>query len=178
MNEILSAALRYLDDGNPIIPVDPDVKKDKAALVKWKPYQTQLPEPGQVEEWWTRWPDAMIGGITGALAQRTVIDTDPPDGEEHLEPYLPDNCETPTIATPRDGKHRIFQYFKPAPNVSCLCGLEHVDCRNDGGYHVLPPSRNSAGGTYKWLIPPDTCDLLPMPRQLCILLPRQINIER
>ncbi len=166
MNELLSEALRYLESGKSIIPVDHRVEKNKAPLMPWKKYQAQLAEPEEVERWFKRWPDAMIGSITGKISHSTVIDTDPPDGEENLAPYLPENCETPTIQTPRDGRHRIFEYFQLAPNRSGIGGLVHVDCKNDGGYHVLPPSRNSEGGKYVWLIPPDACESSPFPNAL------------
>jgi len=155
---LLESAIQYSEKFNyPVIPVDPSNKKP---LVKWLEFQNRKTERKEIEEWWKKWPNAMIGGVTGNISNDFVIDVDDEQGNERLSDYLPDNLLTPTVITPRGGKH--FHFENPQETISIKAGIfPHVDYRGQGGYIVLPPSKNSFGKTYQWL---DGLSLNDIPR--------------
>ena len=103
----------------------------------------------QIGRWWTEHPDAQIGLATGATSGFVVVDLDvveligEVDGLEWARDVnLPD---TLTATTPSGGEHRY--YAAPGEPVPTSAGqvAPHVDIRGDGGYVILPPSRNGSG---------------------------------
>ncbi len=59
------AALEYLNQGFSVIPV----KRDKKPyLMTWLEYQEKLPTENSVKKWWSTWPDANIGIVTGKIS--------------------------------------------------------------------------------------------------------------
>ncbi len=145
---LLESALQYSDQFNyPIIPVNPENKKP---LIKWLDFQNRKATKEEINEWWNKWPDAMIGGVTGQISHDFVIDVDNPQGDEALSEYLPESLLTPTAITPRGGKHLHFEH--PQDNITIKAGLlPHVDYRGQGGFIILPPSCNSNGKKYQWV---------------------------
>lgn len=157
-SKLITAALEYSERfGYPIIPVNP---KDKKPLVKWLEFQQRKATIKEIESWWTKWPNAMIGGVTGQISHDFVIDIDNSQGDEVLSEYLPESLLTPTVTTPRGGKHLHFEH--PEENITCKAGiLHHVDYRGQGGFIILPPSCNSNGKQYQWI---DGLSLVDLPR--------------
>lgn len=146
-DEILKAAIEYSEKYNyPIIPVNPENKKP---FISWLEFQKRKATPQEIEGWWKKRPNAMIGAVTGQISGDFVIDVDP-GGDEALQEYIPDSLLTPTSITPRGGKHLHFEH--PHGNLTIRAGiLPHVDYRGQGGYICMPPSRNAEGKGYKWL---------------------------
>jgi len=178
MESNLSAALRYLEMGWPVFParkddlvkmnpdgtpfLGPDGKpvtiiKSKTPLIEWKTYQVELPEKEEVEAWWKRWPDALIGVATGKLAGFVVVDTE--KGAD-LSLYGLEDIETPSVATGGGGIHYYFAY-EPLKNSVKFAPL--YDFRADGGYVVIPPSGHKSGGKYEWINVFGTVPLAPLP---------------
>ena len=62
VDPVIDAARDYRQRGLSVIPVGPD----KKPLVKWDAFQDEPPHADQVDEWWTRWPEANVGIITGS----------------------------------------------------------------------------------------------------------------
>ena len=104
MVEIKDAALDYQSKNFSIIPV----QKNKKPYIKWEEYQKRKSTKDEVNEWWSKWPDAMIGIITGNLNNIFVIDVDSKQGAENLSNYIPESLITPTSKTPRGGQHLYF----------------------------------------------------------------------
>jgi len=158
----LNAALTYLQQGMPVIPIRPDKKPH---LETWKPYQEQGPTEEEVRQWWTRWPGAMVGIVTGKISGVTVVDCDTAEGYEAVQEMLPDSLLIPTAETPRGGKHLYFQ--TPTPPLGNATGfIEGVDFRGEGGYIIAPPSINGSGHGYRWLLSLDDAPLPPLPSAL------------
>jgi Bifunctional DNA primase/polymerase, N-terminal len=96
-------------------------------------------DPNLVHEWWTRWPDALIGVPTGT--KFCVIDLDLQHVEarawydEHRN-HLP---LTRTHTTRSGGRHLIFE---ASSQVGCSAGklAPHVDTRGTGGYIIWWPA--------------------------------------
>lgn len=152
----LDFALNYLENGWSVFP-----SKGKKPLIAWEPYQKVRPTAQQVIEWWTKWPDADIAGITGEISGIVVVDVD--GGEV---PPLP-----PTAVSETSSGN--YQYFFKHPGFpvqnSTKVIAPNVDIKADGGYVILPPSRhfNKNTGkqdfTYKWSIPPKDADFADLP---------------
>lgn len=147
MNEILAAALEYELMGFSVIPCNPSMEEDKGKkpFVKWELYQKQKASQDEIKKWWTKWPDAMIGIVTGEISGLFVVDCDSPAAKEKIEEILPETFECPICQTPR-GWH---YYFKWAPGLTnSNNGVLHS--RGSGGFVIAPPSKRSNGNSYIW----------------------------
>lgn len=110
-------------------------------------------DPGQITDWWNRWPQAGVGIRTGEPSGLVVIDVDPAHGgsdtlaslESGHGPLPPGR----TIRTGSGGTHLYFSHpGHSLPNTAGKLG-PGVDTRADGGYVIAPPSRHRTGGVYK-----------------------------
>lgn len=110
-------------------------------------------DPGQVDRWWHRWPDANVGIRTGVESGLVVLDVDPRHGgDASLGRLVAAHGPLPpgrTVATGGEGTHLYFRH--PGHKVSNDAGRrlgDGLDIRGDGGYVVAPPSRHPSGGRY------------------------------
>ena len=85
--DILNAALEYLDRGFSVIPVKQADKRP--CLMTWKEYQTRQPTVDEVKKWWRIWPDANVAIITGTISGIFVVDADGPSGIKWVENNCP-----------------------------------------------------------------------------------------
>lgn len=151
-NDLLDAALFYRRRGWAVVPSSPVSKK---AMVKWEPYQHELPSEAQIREWWRRYPNAGVAIVTGKASNLAVLDVDPRHGgdpnavyRQHLTPLV--------VRTGGGGAH--FYFERPAgvdylPNiVGRTDGKPNgKDLRADGGYVIAPPTLHPSGQRYEWL---------------------------
>ncbi len=145
VGDALSCALRYLERGLSIIPIRPG---DKRPLIAWERFQREHATERQVEEWFTRHPDANVGIVTGSISGVDVIDIDSLKGNVVLAGYLPEVFETPTARTPRGGKHLYVAHREGLGNAVRF--IDDCDFRGQGGYVVAPPSIGQNGKSYSW----------------------------
>jgi len=148
-NEIIEAALTYLEKHSfSIIPVQPENKKP---YLKWAEFQNRKPTHDEVQDWFQRWPRAMIGIVTGMVSGIVVIDIDQLEAYEALSAYLPNFTGIPTVETPRGGRHLYFRV--PGKRIRNKVGRPTgCDFRGEGGYIIAPPSINGRGKEYRWLL--------------------------
>lgn len=139
MNQRISA-LEYHNSGYHVIPV----RHDKKPYIKWQRYQHEKPLIDEIDEWFTKWPDANIGIVTGRASNLTVIDIDTNEAGHALKKYMP--LIKPFTKTPH-GWHFWFLFHDNLPNASNI--LPGMDIRTEGGYVIAPPGRNENGGIYK-----------------------------
>jgi Bifunctional DNA primase/polymerase, N-terminal len=162
MNPLLAAVLQYAQDGIPVFPCrarDEKLRSGKIRKAK-SPHTTNgfkdaTTSEMQIREWWTKWPDAMIGAPTGEITGRFVIDSDGVVGEETLARLIAEHGPLPETLEARtgrgNGRHLYFRHpGERIPSRDNALG-EKVDTRGDGGYAILPPSRHPSGNTYAWL---------------------------
>jgi len=144
----LKAALYYREKLNySVIPVGPN----KKPLVEWKEYQEILPSPGEIREWWLKYPEANIGVVTGKVSNIVVVDIDSDDGMAAIQKYISILPTTVRSKTPK-GKHLWFKW--PGVTIPNNAGLfAGCDFRGDGGYVVAPPSKIN-GVIYFWEVSP------------------------
>ncbi|MBF0232494.1 MAG: bifunctional DNA primase/polymerase, partial [Desulfamplus sp.] len=141
---ILNAALEYIEYGLSVIPIDP---KSKRPLIQWKEFQSRIASDAEVEAWWSKWPDANLGIVTGAVSGVIAIDADGPEGLRYMET----ECQqTPIHSITGKGRHALLKH--PGFNVqNATRVLPEIDIRGDGGYIVAPPSiHHETGKQYQW----------------------------
>lgn len=153
-------ALKYADMGlavHPLIP--PRLGGDKPGkrpyLKGWQHLAST--DPVQIEEWWSKWPDANIGIVTGVRYGGLVVidlDIDEDTGKngyevlrdwQRIHGELPDTCQS---ITGRGGYH--YLYRDSAEHKSKVDLYDGVDIRAEGTYFVAPPSLHENGRKYEW----------------------------
>ncbi|MBI2550896.1 bifunctional DNA primase/polymerase [Candidatus Uhrbacteria bacterium] len=145
-NDILASALRYGELGLSVIPVG----RDKKPLIAWTRYQTERATPEQIKAWWSQFPDANVGIVTGAVSGIVVIDVEAGGSVEGL-PF------TAYCRTGGGGWHYYCKHpGKPVKNGVKVRPL--TDIRGDGGFVVAPPSIHASGKPYAW------DGMFPLPR--------------
>ena len=103
--ERIEAARSYIQQGYSILPVLPG---DKRPAVEWKQYQERLPTDAEIVEWWTKWPTANIGIITGRISGITVVDVDGAIGLSSINAQPIKPPATRVVKTPK-GWHLYYQ---------------------------------------------------------------------
>jgi Bifunctional DNA primase/polymerase, N-terminal len=156
MTDMLTAALEYASNGLLVFPVNP---VDKSPLCARGFKAASVHEP-DIQAWWTRHPNAMIGFRTGAYSWVWVVDVDVDRARgingraamARLEANHGALPQTLTSATPRGGTQLFFQWIDNL-NIPTSCSrIGHgIDVRANGGYVVLPPSVRADGTPYRWL---------------------------
>jgi len=142
----LQAALHYREKGFSVIPIKPD----KKPFIKWEPYQTTKATPEEIKQWFTKWPEAMIGIVTGEISGVFVVDCDNEDAYQKIQELLPDNFVSCIVKSPR-GYH-IYLFYSASQTIGNATGImPGVDIRGEGGYIIAPPSVNAEGKAYSWL---------------------------
>ena len=149
---LLSQAIEaYTAHGWSIIPIR---SGDKRPLVRWEEFQYRRPRAEEVHAWFSGWPDAGMGVVTGAVSGLVVLDIDPEHGgEASLERLQSQHFRLPTTVECRSGGGGRHLYFAhPGAFVRNKAGLAPgVDLRGDGGYVVAPPSLHASGLRYAWV---------------------------
>ncbi len=82
----LRAALQYAEIGLSVIQCQPD----KKPYISWTEYQTRSATPDEIRSWWSKWPNAMIGIVTGKISNLFVIDCDTEAGYEEIQKLIPE----------------------------------------------------------------------------------------
>lgn len=129
-------------------------------------------DPGIIRVWWSLWPDANIGIVTGAASGIWALDIDPDKGGDlSLEALYAQHGALPETVEARTGggTHLIFAH--PGPSVrNRVRFAPGLDTRGDDGYIVVAPSRHASGAQYAWVVSPDDCDPVPAPPWLLDLI--------
>jgi hypothetical protein len=187
MNSPLDAALGYAARGIPVYPVHwPHTIPGETSLACSCPRGPACDRPakhplvrhglhdatthaGQLERWWSRWPQANVGLATGVVFD--ALDVDGPAGLAALHQLAGTvglRLPGPLVATGGGGWH---SWFAPTglgnrpPH-----GLDHVDWRGKGGCVLVPPSHHISGRPYRWLRNLDQAPLPEVPTALRQLL--------
>lgn len=127
-------------------------------------------DPGQIRQWWSRWPRAMIGAPVppGLL----VLDLDPRNGGR-LD-ALPPLPVTLTAWSGRGDGGRHFYFTRP-PGTFTSTRLPPGWDLKASGYCILPPSLHPATGQpYRW----DEHDPVPLPAAVRDLLRPPVAVRQ
>lgn len=110
-------------------------------------------DPDVVMQWFSKWPKAAVGIVTGFVSNLLVLDIDGQEGTNSIADLaLPD---APTVITAR-GYHYYFRFPSELQNTPTTRTrlFPGIDTRGRGGFIVAPPSIHESEHQYKWLIPP------------------------
>ena len=108
-------------------------------------------EKDQIDRWWSEFPDANIGLVTGRGL--LVVDIDPRNGGEesfnNLEQIYGTLPPTVTVCTGGGGLHLYFSY-EPTLDIRCGTNIlgDGIDIKGDRGYVVAPQSIHESGEYY------------------------------
>jgi hypothetical protein len=176
------AARRYAEHDFRVFPCASHGGRRKWPLTS-NGFHDATTDPAQIDEWWRRWPDALIGYPTGEKS--VVLDVDVKDpranGLDTLAELgfgiLPD---TPIAHTSSGGLHLHFDVPDPAlRNTAGMRGRgigAGLDWRGVGGYVILP----SPGSGYSWdaALNFKTTPLAPVPETLRPREPERPAVSR
>lgn len=185
MRATIAAALAFAKRGWPVFPCNPAADDPKGAKRPLTEHglKDATTDAATIHEWWTRWPDALIGLPTGPGLGAFVVDLDPREKScaelwDELEALIGVPLGEPVVAeTQSGGWHLYFAWpeleagEKLGNRSGTRSGLPaHVDVRGEGGYVIAPPSIMSDGRRYAWRAGPGK-GLTPAPQELidCIL---------
>lgn len=163
-------ALEYAARGWPVFPCDPRTKapllrKDKNPITgEYLPNTGGLrkatTDPDQINSWWLKWPEAMIGVPMGTQAGVWAIDPDAPkkmddpDGRANWAALADSNGGVPPThshSTPGGGFHHLFRWRqdRPITNREGALAGSGINVRGENGYIIVPPSVAANGRSYK-----------------------------
>lgn len=174
---MLEFALKYLKKYHfSVIPCS----KNKKALIRWEEYQKRLPTEKEVTKWFTDFPDAQIGIVTGIISGICVIDIDDIDADKTFQELLPSALLMPTVSTPRGGKHHYFKCLDASLTNKAMLLDKKIDFRGNGGYVLAPPSSNGKGNPYTFLQGLSIKDIaIPaLPREVCSMLSSSSSLKQ
>jgi len=111
-------------------------------------------DPSTIDTWWSWWPQANVGVLTGEKSGIIVLDVDPRHGGDgtlgELQKRYGRLPETLVSKTGGGGQHYYFRY--PGYHVRTRQSAvgPGLDLKGDGGYIVAPPSLHRSGERYLW----------------------------
>lgn len=127
-------ALKLARKGIPVFPCGPDKRP-----LTTRGFKDTSTDPDVVHDWWSRWPDALIGVPTGDKFVVVDVDLQHTDAQQWLEDNRHRLPLTRTHRTRSGGLHLLF-----APNDKVKCSASklgpHVDTRGTGGYVIWWPT--------------------------------------
>lgn len=142
---MLEWALKYRRQGLSVIPLASSGKNP--IIPSWVEYQKRLPTEAEINEWWTKNPNANIGVVTGQISGLVVVDL---DGSEGLLQASSMALSSSVISLTGSGKHLWFK-SPESPVKNAVRLFPGVDVRGDGGFVVVAPSVHASGRRYRWL---------------------------
>lgn len=167
MNDIVIAAREYLARGWAVLPIH-GLKDDgitcacptagcqdggKHVALK-NGFKGASKDPAQIEAWFGK-ARYGLAIATGAISGITVIDIDIGTGKHGAETWAaltkgPGEPVTLMSRTGGGGMHAIFAYNSAMKSSTGTLG-PGIDCRNDDGYIIAPPSPHKSGRRYAWI---------------------------
>jgi hypothetical protein len=121
-------------------------------ISEWKPLQERRGTEAEVRAWFTRWPDANVGIVTGMVSRVAVADIDPRNGGlDTLADLDAVGCVPPDDnALVETGSLGLHHYFQLEASLAKAAPFDGIDVQADGGLVVAPPSLHKSGRRYQW----------------------------
>ena len=155
----LEAALIYAKFGIPVIPCnwkpDSEGKIRKYTLLGKGGLYLATIDPAQIQQWWTKWPEALIGVPMGRRVGMWAVDADSKekkgdvDGVEAwfnlVADHDPGSAVTRAHKTGTNGLHFLYSWDGNRP-VGCPAIKGIGEVKGEGGYIIFPPSPYACDG--------------------------------
>jgi len=110
-------------------------------------------DPATIREWWTRWPNANIGIVTGPESGILALDVDGASGVQSLIEFEQRGLQLPDTYSVRTGSGGLHLYFVWPEGVDVRNSQSRIapglDIRGLDGYVVAPPSLHASGLRYE-----------------------------
>lgn len=120
------------------LSVIPCGKDKRPLLTSWKEFQSRKATEAELLSWFSQWPEANIGIVTGLISGITVVDID-----TYKQPSTPVTTfpVTRTVRTGNGGYHLIYKYKEGLTiSANAYPHLPGVDIRSDGGFIIAAGS--------------------------------------
>jgi hypothetical protein len=178
-------ACRYGTRGMPVFPCNEHAGSTCKAPYTRNGFKDATTDLDQIIDWWTRWPNAMIG--RPVPLDQICLDIDPRNGGDRwalIEMAGVELPTTPMVLSGRyDGGHHLF-YQRPPGQLTDVRLPEGIDIRVGGShYTIVPPSIHPDGWeTAKHYAPCYLCrygthPVAELPQQIAALLV-PVKVER
>jgi hypothetical protein len=144
----------------------------------WEQFQSRLPAPEEVEEWWRQLCNSNVGLALGPVSGLVCIVIDGPDGEAELQELcagdVPETLEF-TSGGENGGRSLLFRI---PPGVTLRATTQQKGAKQklrfqgEGSHAVLPHSVHASGTRYCWKEGhgPHDHDAAPMPSWLIAVM--------
>jgi hypothetical protein len=158
--DMLAHALEYALFGWPVFPCNPSPAKGagKRPLTPHG-YKDATCDLDTIQQWWSTWPNALIGVPMGKESGIFAIDPDAPDSPdepdgiaawERLVAEHGGMSPVPMHLTPGGGRHVLFNWREDRPVRNKTGRLPTgIHVRGEGGYIIVPPSQLTDGRSYR-----------------------------
>ncbi|MCP4424939.1 MAG: bifunctional DNA primase/polymerase [Chloroflexi bacterium] len=164
--QLLTAALRYLDAGLSVIPIGGDKRPLMALLPRepnqngrskptWKPFREQRPDRAALTRWFGQ-EKANVAIVTGQVSGGLVVFDFDTDADLYYRRWRrlvgPLARKLPLAATGK-GYHVYVRTDVSFPNRKLTYNKEKrvlIETRGEGGYIIAPPSLHPNGRRYQW----------------------------
>lgn len=104
----------------------------------------------QIVSWWSKWPEANVGLITGE--HFLVADIDPRNGGDTSLRELTQKSPLPPVPHCKTGGGGDHFYLEPDDSLkSAATTFAGIDVKSKGGFIIAPPSNHISGGSYHWV---------------------------
>ena len=104
-----------------------------------------MPTKQEVQECWSKWPEANIGMATGHLSGVVVIDCDSEKATKRFIEAYPEAENTRQVETGR-GRHFYFQFVEGIQNDAGKLLGPGIDVRGEGGFVAEAQGLNGEEG--------------------------------
>lgn len=166
----IEAADLYVSLGFQVFPLGHGSKLP--AIKGGKGFKDASDDPKKIDAWARAYPKCNIAIATGEPSGIVVIDVDPRNGGFGSISKLAGAGNLfppcPTAKTGNNGRHMYFRLPEGLKSSKDRLG-PGIDVKSTGGYVVAAPSwiaptEAGPGGTYQWLVSPETTPIPPLPR--------------
>ena len=153
------AAVDYGRLGFRVFPLKPGGKEPQ--IRGWQKAASN--SEAAIRVFWSKWPDANIGILTGQASGFFVVDIDRRNGGfDTLDQLVDAHGSLPITAKQitGNGEHHLFKCSGPVKTRNNALG-NGIDIKGDGGYIVAAPSLHPSGKHYQWAVQPHNLSFSP-----------------
>lgn len=133
----------------------------KKPLVIWGEFQDRIATTEEINDWFTKWPDAGVSVVTGKISNLLVLDVDKGGDISWLD--IPKTVEEKSIG---GGSHYFFKYPNEVINNSNSVIGNKLDIKGEGGLITVAPTQVNEFFKYEWINKPSETELADVPELL------------